>query len=227
LSINKINMYDVDSHIAEIYDTSWETDGDDAEYLCERLRECGAQRIVEPFCGTGRILIPLAEDGYELVGMDQAKGMLDRARLKIAQLPAEVQQRIALIEADVTSGPWPTGFAAVILGCNCFYELATPEEQEGCIISAARALRPGGCVFIDHDTVIHGAGGQLPPYGTAGRHNDWPYKSLSGRTPGWWDDRRFVPPHPPYSRLAFGCFGSLLPKRHAAVGQERVSCLTA
>jgi len=153
MSINKVNMYDVDSHIAEIYDTYWETEAEDAEHLRGRLRECGARRVLEPFCGTGRILIPLARDGYELVGMDQAKGMLDRARMKIAQLPAEIQPRITVIEADVTSGPWPTRFDVVILGGNCFYELATLEEQEGCIISAARALRPGGWVFIDHDSM--------------------------------------------------------------------------
>jgi SAM-dependent methyltransferase len=153
VSINKVNTYDVDSHIAEIYDTCWETDAEDAEYLRGLLRGCGARRILEPFCGTGRLLIPLAQEGCELVGMDQSKGMLHRARMKIAQLPAEIQRRIALIEADVTSQPWPTGFDAVILGCNCFYELATAEEQEGCIISAAQALRPGGWVFIDHDSM--------------------------------------------------------------------------
>jgi SAM-dependent methyltransferase len=151
MSVNKVDAYDADPHIAEVYDTYWETDTADVDYLRGRLRECRARRILEPFCGTGRVLVPLAQDGCEIVGMDQAKGMLDRARMKIGQLPVQVQQRVTLIEADVTSEPWPTGFDAVILGCNCFYELATAEEQEGCIISAAQALRAGGYVFIDHD----------------------------------------------------------------------------
>ncbi len=73
--------------------------------------------------------------------------------MEIGELPEEVQQRVTLIEADVTSHPWPAAFDLVILGCNCFYELATPEEQEGCIASAARALRTGGHVFIDHDSM--------------------------------------------------------------------------
>jgi len=151
MSVNKVNAYDADPHIAEVYDTYWETTAEDAEYLLGRLRESGARRVLEPFCGTGRVLIPLAQAGYELAGMDQAAGMLARCRMKIEQLPEGVRQRITLIEGDVTSDPWPTGFDAVVLGGNCFYELAIPEEQEGCITSAAHALRAGGYVFIDHD----------------------------------------------------------------------------
>jgi hypothetical protein len=61
-------------------------------------------------------------------------------------LPNTVQQRIILSEADVTAVQWPRGFDLVILGGNCFYELATPQEQEGCIAS----LKPGGYVYVDN-----------------------------------------------------------------------------
>jgi len=77
--------------------------------------------------------------------------MLDRARAKIAQLPHEAQRRITLAQADVISDRWPQGFDLVVLGGNCFYELATPQEQEGCIISAAASLGPGGYVYVDND----------------------------------------------------------------------------
>jgi SAM-dependent methyltransferase len=177
MSINKVNMYEVDSHIAEIYDTYWETGAADVEYLRGRLRECGARRFLEPFCGTGRILIPLAQDGYELVGMDQSVGMLNRARMKIGQLPEEMQQRMTLIEADVTAHPWPTGFHVVLLGGNCFYELATPEEQEGCILSAAQALLPGGHLFIDHDCM---EGELAEAWREPGLHGKPPYACADG-----------------------------------------------
>jgi SAM-dependent methyltransferase len=177
MSTNKVNAYDVDSHIAEIYDTYWETDTADVEYLRGRLQACGAGRVLEPFCGTGRILIPLAQDGREIVGMDQSRGMLGRARMKTGQLPEEVQQRITLIEADVTAHPWPTGFDVVLLGGNCFYELATPEEQEGCIISAAQALRPGGYLFIDHDCM---EGDLAESWRKPGLHGKPPYTCADG-----------------------------------------------
>ena len=150
MSYNAINMYDIEPHIAEIYDQS-ETYTDDVELIRNLIGGRGPLRILEPFCGTGRILIPLALDGHELVGLDQARGMLDRAWAKISQLPQEVQRRITLFEADVTCEKWPEGFDLVILGANCFYELATPQEQERCIISAAASLNSGGHVYVDNN----------------------------------------------------------------------------
>jgi SAM-dependent methyltransferase len=150
MSFNRAAIYDVEPHIAEIYDQG-ETYTDDVELIRNLIGGREHLRVLEPFCGTGRILIPLALDGHELVGLDQAKGMLARTRTKIARLPPEAQARITLAEADVISEAWPRGFDLVILGGNCFYELATPQEQETCIASAAASLNPGGYVFVDND----------------------------------------------------------------------------
>ena len=150
MSQNETNIYDIEPHLAEVYDQS-EIYRDDVGLIRDLIGSRKNLRILEPFCGTGRILIPLAIDGHELHGFDQAKGMLDRARLKIGQLPAEAQQRVTLAEADATGVQWPRGCDLVILGCNCFYELATPGEQEKCIVSAANSLNPGGYVYVDND----------------------------------------------------------------------------
>ncbi len=150
MSINQTNMYDVDRHVAEIYD-EFETQTDDVQLIRRLARERGRLHILEPFCGTGRILIPLALDGHELAGLDQASTMLDRARAKVTQLPDDVRARITLAQVDVTASPWPGDFDLVLLAGNCFYELASPEEQEGCVAAAAGALRPGGYVYVDND----------------------------------------------------------------------------
>jgi len=150
MSKNVINGYNIDVHVADIYDQV-ETQTEDVALIQRLIGERGPLRILEPFCGTGRILIPLALDGHELVGLDQARAMLDRARAKIKRLPEGVQKRITLAEADVTASSWPGDFDLVVLGGNCFYELASSEEQERCIASAAAALRPGGYVYVDND----------------------------------------------------------------------------
>ncbi len=144
------NSYEIDPHIAEFYDQH-ETQMDDVELIRRLVASHGRLRILEPFCGTGRILIPLVEEGHEIVGLDQSEHMLDRARAKIAELPSAVGKRITLIHADATVGDWPGGFDLVLLGGNCFYELASPVEQEGCVVSATTALKPGGYVYVDND----------------------------------------------------------------------------
>ncbi len=144
------NSYDADPHIAESFDQI-ETQTDDIALLRRLIGKTGPWNIFEPFCGSGRIFIPLAADGHTLVGLDLAQTMLDRARAKMAQLPAEVQRRITLICGDATAADWPGGFDLVLLGGNCFYELGCARQQEGCIASAARALKPGGYVYVDND----------------------------------------------------------------------------
>ncbi len=150
MSYNKTNMYDIEPHIAEIYDRT-DAYTDDVELIRKLIGNRRPLRILEPFCGTGRILIPLALDGHEIVGLDQAKGMLNRARTKLRQLPERVQGRISLHEADVIADEWPIGFDLVVLGGNCLYELATAKEQEECIIRAFDSLRPDGYIYLDNN----------------------------------------------------------------------------
>ena len=155
--------YDVDSRIVEIYDQT-ETQTEDVALIRRLLAHLplplpvlggrvgeGGLRILEPFCGNGRILIPLAQEGHRLVGLDKSPLMLDSARAKVAVLPPEVRHRITLRQADVLAVPWPRGFDVVILGGNCPYELATPEEQEACIRAAAASLRQGGYLYLDNN----------------------------------------------------------------------------
>ncbi len=143
-------VYDTDLRVAELYDQT-ETSVDDIALIQTLIGKRGPLRVLEPFCGTGRILIPLALAGHTLVGLDHSRAMMARAQSKVQQLPVGIQDRILLVEADVTRAEWPQGFDLVILGGNCFYELATCEEQEQCIASAAEALCPGGVVYVDND----------------------------------------------------------------------------
>ncbi|MEN6356921.1 MAG: class I SAM-dependent methyltransferase [Armatimonadota bacterium] len=167
MSNNEVNWYDLDRHIAQWYDFT-QRGVDDVVQIRRLIGERRNLRILEPFCGTGRILIPLAQDGHELVGIDRSKAFLNRARRKAMALSQEIYGRVSFIEADVTEYTWPQGFDMVILGGNCFYELATPEEQEGCIASAANSLEPGGYLYYDSD---HMEGDLAESWRQPGRHS--------------------------------------------------------
>ncbi len=55
MSRNSINAYDTDAHVAEIYD-QYEAKLDDIDFIRRLIRNFGPMKILEPFCGTGRIL---------------------------------------------------------------------------------------------------------------------------------------------------------------------------
>jgi SAM-dependent methyltransferase len=147
---NHAAAYDlIDSYIVDIYDQT-ETQVDDVELLLALVGD-RPRRILEPFCGNGRILLPLARAGHEVVGIDNSDCMLrDLAKRSLA-LPAEAQERLSCVNADATAEEWPRGFDLVVLGGNCFYELATATQQEQCIRSAEKSLQVGGYLFLDNN----------------------------------------------------------------------------
>lgn len=147
---NQTASYDAIDHcIAEIYDQH-ETQRDDVALIKSLVGDKPA-RILEPFCGHGRMLIPLAEAGYEIMGLDLSNQLLRALQDRIRALPAEVRARASFRKSDVIADEWPTGCDVVILGANCFYELATPQEQEHCVRAAAAALNPGGHLYLDNN----------------------------------------------------------------------------
>ncbi len=152
LIINKQNPYDVEEHIAEIYDQV-ETTVEDVELIMELLREHQCENVLEPFCGTGRILLPIAKEGVAITGMDGANMMLNRLRKKLGKENDRVEKRISLIHAELMSYNWPRGFDAVILGGNFFFEFATLDEQQKILRKAYHSVKKGGYIFISSDII--------------------------------------------------------------------------
>jgi SAM-dependent methyltransferase len=147
-----------DPCIAEIYDLS-ENHTDDIELIRKLLPLQGRLNILECFSGSGRILVPLVEDGHRVTGIDISREMMARARRKLAALPDRgAQNRATLITGDVMTTDWGSGYDVVILGCNCLYELPSPESQEECIRLARESLHRGGYLYLDsNDHSGHGA----------------------------------------------------------------------
>jgi len=136
--------------LAELYDQS-ETYTDDVELIRRLIGDCGPLNILECFSGTGRILIPLAQDGHRITGIEIAPAMNARAAAKIAKLGDDVRSRVTLKVQDVLDGEWGFGYDLVIMSDNAFYELPSARMQERCIQFAREALLSGGRLFLDND----------------------------------------------------------------------------
>ena len=104
--------------------------------------------ILELGCGSGRLLIPLARAGYQVVGLDSSPAMLELARKKLALEPEEVRQRVTLVETDMTELDWPSRFAFIFVSYNTLMHL--DNEQKGVLFKRVkRHLRSSGLFFID------------------------------------------------------------------------------
>ena len=61
--------------------------------------------ILELGCGTGRIALPVARQGAQIVGIDRSASMLARARTRVKR--AKLQSRVQLIRGDIRHLPFP------------------------------------------------------------------------------------------------------------------------
>jgi SAM-dependent methyltransferase len=97
--------------------------------------------------GAGNQSFPLAQAGYDVTLLDPSPAMLDKARQRLEQLPAEVQQRVTLLQADGENAEEAVKrrrFAAVL----CHGVLGYLEQPEPLVNQLCHCAAPGGLVSI-------------------------------------------------------------------------------
>ena len=112
-------------------------------YLEEARKSAG--RVLEMACGSGRLTIPIAQSGIEIVGADLSKSMLDTARAKADRAGVDIQ----FLEADMRSFDLPGKFAAILIPGNSLLHLFTLEDLMQCLRSVRRHLAPNGRLIFD------------------------------------------------------------------------------
>jgi len=97
--------------------------------------------------GAGHQSFPLAHAGYDVTLLDSSPAMLDKARQRLDRLPAEVQRRVTLVEADGEHAEDAVNgrrFGAVL----CHGVLGYLEQPEPMVDQLCRCVDAGGVVSI-------------------------------------------------------------------------------
>lgn len=93
---------------ADMYDQNVD-ETNDIEFL-QSVISSVPQKILEVCCGSGRILVPLAEAGHNVTGFDMDEFMLSRITAK-----AEGLNNLTWRKVDAVKDDWGTGFDIYIL----------------------------------------------------------------------------------------------------------------
>lgn len=107
--------------------------------LCAALVPARA-RVLDAGCGTGRVMIRLAELGYDCVGVDRDASMLAVARRQAPELP---WAQADLATLDLAELRIAADFDLVVAAGNIFPLLA-PGTEAAVVRRLAATLRPGG-----------------------------------------------------------------------------------
>jgi SAM-dependent methyltransferase len=134
----------------ETYDAQHETipGGDDVSFF-RGLAERAGGPVLELGCGTGRVAIPLAEAGFEVVGLDRSAPMLAVAAERRRVLPVVVRRRLRFVEGDMTDFRLARRFALAFAAFRVFMALPDEQSQRSALFAIRRHLRPGGLLALD------------------------------------------------------------------------------
>jgi SAM-dependent methyltransferase len=104
--------------------------------------------VLELGCGSGRLLLPLAAAGKQVVGVDDSQEMLAKARAKVNLLTPEGAVRIELVKADFRELALGRRFDLVLLPYNTLFHLDDTGLRQTLRV-AHRHLAPPGMLLID------------------------------------------------------------------------------
>jgi SAM-dependent methyltransferase len=132
--------------IARLYDP-WSTGViEDISFYVEEALASGSP-VVELGVGTGRIAIPTAAAGIDVIGVDSSAGMLAvcAERGRDAGLAARLDLRLG----DLRRPPVDERVELVTCPFRAYLHLASDEERLEALAAARGLLRPGGRLIFD------------------------------------------------------------------------------
>ncbi|HEY6056442.1 MAG TPA: class I SAM-dependent methyltransferase [Candidatus Limnocylindrales bacterium] len=137
--------------LARLYDLDLELNdpGDVGLYVALAARTGGP--VLELGVGTGRVAVPLAAGGLDVVGVDRDQAMLARARARAEAAGLARPGRLELVEGDMTSVRLADAgrFQLVIVALNTLTLLDDRASQRAVLQTVADHLAPGGLAVVD------------------------------------------------------------------------------
>jgi SAM-dependent methyltransferase len=136
------------SYPADLYAALHDGTPGDVEFYVEACR--GAASVLELGCGYGRLVVPLARAGLDVVGLDIDPDLLALAEATVgdALVPAELP-RVALARGDMRAFEQGTTFDRVLLPFSGLYCLMEDDDVARCFAGIRRHLAPGGTLVLD------------------------------------------------------------------------------
>ena len=115
------------------------------DFYLDLAREYGAGGVIDIACGTGAVLLHLAQNGIDADGSDLSEAMCDVARSKAARLGLDLN----IFPANMTDLRAPRKYSLAIIARSGFMHLLTPEDQRAALLSIRESLVDGGILTLN------------------------------------------------------------------------------
>lgn len=151
------------SVVAQFYDEAYgqESDSSDILFYLEAAKKSSGP-VLEIACGTGRILLPIANSGIEIDGIDISEAMLSVLKGKLRQ-EAKLTYFPKLLQADMRAFSTGKSYQLVTIPFRSLQHLITLEDKLRALTAAKSHLAAEGRLVFDvafpkFDVIAQGAG---------------------------------------------------------------------
>ena len=138
------HLYDYPKYYDLVFGSDWRAEFDFLQACFDKHARRPVRRLFEPACGTGRLMVKLAEAGYEVSGNDLNVKAVDycNARLERRGFPPSA------VVGDMADFRLPRKVDAALNMINSFRHLTHEKDPQRHLECVARALRVGGIYVL-------------------------------------------------------------------------------
>ncbi len=101
--------------------------------------------VLELGCGTGRITIPIAREGHEIIGLDISDKLLNRAKDKAKNEGLDINW----IKGDMRDFSLDKRFDLIFIPFNSIHHILTLEDLEKVLNNVRKHLKPEGRFIVE------------------------------------------------------------------------------
>ncbi|WP_079708439.1 class I SAM-dependent DNA methyltransferase [Paraliobacillus ryukyuensis] len=110
-----------------------------------------ARSIIDLGCGTGEIAVQLAQNHYQVTGVDMASDMLSIAHQKAMAHHLSLQW----VEQDITALEVPANYDVAVSYCDVINYVTTEEQVNQVFTNVYQTIREGGLFLFDFHSLRH------------------------------------------------------------------------
>jgi len=132
--------------VVKYYDLAFGISGEsEVNWYLDKVTNYGGP-VLDLACGTGRLAIIIAKEGFEVTAIDSSKGMLHVFEENLLKSSSSVQDRIKIDRQNMTDFNLDRKFNTIIC-CDAFFHNLNVEDEILCLKKVAAHLAPKG-VFV-------------------------------------------------------------------------------
>lgn len=138
------NWYDCPQDYDLAFRSETRTEADFIEAACRKYCQFPVRHLLEPACGTGRLVAELARRGYRVTGFDLSRPSLSYLRRRLVRRKLQA----TVFRADMADFTLPRPVDAAYNTFDSFRHLLTEQDARRHLQCIAGSLRPGGIYIL-------------------------------------------------------------------------------